>query len=103
MSAMRRGATYLGDSFQPSGFKWLDRVQNNEVMLGTLEQGTQRIEVLQKLFTEVLEGELGKLTWSGSSSKPPRRPVPDMDEAVSNWRTTVLSEEPPSDADDLSM
>ena len=35
LSAHRRAATYLGDSFQPSGCKSLEPVEKNEVVWGT--------------------------------------------------------------------
>ena len=47
----------------------LELVQRNEVVWGTLEQGTQRIKVQSEHFTEVVEGELEILTLSESSSK----------------------------------
>ena len=49
----------------------LEPVQRNEVVCGTPEQGTQRIKVLPEHFTEVVEGELRKLT---SMNPRPRRP-----------------------------
>ena len=61
------------------------------------------MEVLPEYFTKVVAGELGKLTLSESSSKPTPRPVLDTDEAVSNWRTMVLDEQPPSNIEEPSI
>ena len=60
LSDLRRAATYLGASFRPSGFNSLELVKKNEVVWGTLEQGTQRGKVQPVHFTEIVEAEVEK-------------------------------------------
>ena len=78
-------------------------MKRNEVAWGTREQGTQRIEALPGHFTEVVEGESWKLTLSEFGSKLTQSTVTDTDEALSNWRTIVLDEQPTSDIEDPSI